>query len=476
MSISQIAESAQKDSAQFHEALFEYNPCHTIVVDTEGKIITYNKAKRESGDRLPEDGDILFKDYVGRHDGDMYAELMNCISSGRTKQFPSQSYLDRFFSITISPFPGGAIVISEDVTEQKKSEIELRKSEEFNRALFDFNPCQTIVVDTEGKIITYNKVKRESGDRLPGENDIIFKDYAGRYEDDMYSELQKCIKEGQTRRFPDQKYVDKYLTTTISPFPGGATIITEDVTKRVEAEKELAQAHEELKEKDKLKTAFVSTISHELRTSLCIFNNTVSNMNAGAMGKVNKKLKDSFEMASQSVDRLAKVIDEFIELSEIELGNVQLIKEEVDMRAIFEDVVKWANPKLKENNLKIKSVMPDVPSLITLDSAGITKVLHHLLDNAVKFSPNGSTIELQLEDRGRDVAFYVKDLGPGIEEENIEIIFDCFAKFDPNDCPGKTGLGIGLTLAKGIVEMHNGEIIVASTPGKQTTFRVVIPK
>ena len=476
MSVSGITESVKQDSAQFHEALFEYNPCHTIVVDTEGKIITYNRAKRESGDRLPEEGDILFKDYVGRHDGEMYSELMNCISSGKTKQFPSQSYLERFFSITISPFPGGAIVISEDVTEQKKSEIELRKSEEFNRAMFDYNPCQTIVVDTEGKIITYNKAKRESGDRLPGENDIIFKDYAGRYEDDMYSELLKCIKEGQTRRFPDRKYVDKYLTTTISPFPGGATIITEDVSKRVEAEKELAQANEELKEKDKLKTAFVSSISHELRTSLCIFNNAVSNMNAGAMGKVSKKLKDTFEMASGSVDRLAKVIDEFIELSEIELGKAQLTPEEVDMRAICEDVIKWVNPQLKESKLKLKSVMPDMASLITLDPAGITKVLHHLLGNAIKFSPKGTTIELQLEDRGRDIALYVKDQGPGIEAENVEKIFDCFAKFDPNNCPGKTGLGIGLTLAKGIVEMHNGEIIAASTPGKQTTFRVSIPK
>jgi signal transduction histidine kinase len=199
-------------------------------------------------------------------------------------------------------------------------------------------------------------------------------------------------------------------------------------------------------------------------------------MNAGAMGKVSKKHKDTFEMASGSVDRLAKVIDEFIELSEIELGNAQLIPEEVDMRAICEDVIKWVNPQLKESKLKLKSVMPDMASLITLDPAGITKVLHHLLDNAIKFSPKGTTIELQLEDRGRDIALYVKDQGPGIEAENVEKIFDCFAKFDPNDCPGKTGLGIGLTLAKGIVEMHNGEIIAASTPGKQTTFRVSIPK
>jgi signal transduction histidine kinase len=202
----------------------------------------------------------------------------------------------------------------------------------------------------------------------------------------------------------------------------------------------------------------------------------MSNINAGAMGKVSRKLKETFEMAGSSVDRLAKVIDDFVELSEIELGSAELMRTEIDMRNLCAEVIEWATPRMKDKKITFDVTMPEIESLITLDRARIVKVLQHLLDNAIKFVPKHGKIELHLEERGRDVAVYIKDNGPGIAPENIESIFECFSKFDAPECGGLTGLGLGLTLAKGIVEMHHGEIIVASTPGKTTTFRVVIPK
>jgi hypothetical protein len=89
------------------------------------------------------------------------------------------------------------------------------------QALFEYNPCQAIVVDTTGRIVMFNRAKRESGDRLPEPGDIMFRDYAAKYEIDMHAELVECMRTGQTRRFPEQKYGDKVLSTTISPFPGG---------------------------------------------------------------------------------------------------------------------------------------------------------------------------------------------------------------------------------------------------------------
>jgi signal transduction histidine kinase len=471
-----IKERMSPDSAEFHEALFEYNPCQTIVVDCDGRIVTYNRAKRQSGDRLPQEGDVMFKDYAGRDDGQMYDEMLDCMRTGQTKEFAEQKYQDRYFSITISPFPGGAIIISEDVTDRRKAREELQRSEEFNRALFEFNPCQTIVVDREGRIITWNKAKGESKDRLPSQGDVIFREYAGRYECDMFSELTECMQEGQTRRYPDQKYIDKYLTTTISPFPGGATIITEDVTKRVETEKALADANEVLEEKDRLKTAFVSSMAHELRTALCILNNAISNIDAGAMGKINRKVKETVEMAGGSVHRLARVVDDFVELSDIELGNVELSKDNFDIRALCQEVIAGFDKRIKDKGIRLKTIIPDVPCLVEADRKRMGNVLRHLLDNAVKFVAKQGEVEFQLENRGRDVAMYVKDNGPGIARENLEKIFECFERFDIPHCGGLTGLGLGLTLAKGTVELHGGEIIVASTPGKSTTFRVVIPR
>jgi signal transduction histidine kinase len=464
------------DNQQLYEALFEYNPCQTIVVDTEGRIVIFNRAKRESGDRLPAAGDIIFKDYAARYEIDMYSELMACMDSGQTKKFDEQQYVDKMLSTTIAPFPGGAIVITEDVTEQQKAEAELRQSEAFNRALFDYNPCQTIIVDNTGRIITYNRAKRESGDRLPREGDIIFKDYAGRCEHDMYSELTACIGTGQTRRFPDQTYGDKILSTTISPFPGGATIITEDVTQRIEAERKLAAANEVLKEKDRLKTAFVSTIAHELRTSLCIFQNVISNMNSGAMGKVHGKLREMLEMAGDSVRRLAHVIDDFVELSEAELGQCALMREQLDMTVFCRDAIEAVQPRLKARKIQLKTLLPEGGCLVTVDRAKMAKVLRHLLDNAAKYAPEGGYVEFCLEDRGRDAAFYVKNNGPGIAPENLEKIFDCFTSIEVDGQCGRAGIGLGLTLVRQIVKMHGGEVLAVSKPGKTTTFRVVIPR
>jgi hypothetical protein len=97
------------DKEAFNFALFQYNPVLTIVVDTEGRVIKSNKAKISSGDRLPNIGDIMYKDYASRHRIDMNLNLMECISSGTTGYVPELEYDTKILSITISPFPGGAI-------------------------------------------------------------------------------------------------------------------------------------------------------------------------------------------------------------------------------------------------------------------------------------------------------------------------------------------------------------------------------
>jgi hypothetical protein len=115
-----VKKLAEKEAFNF--ALFQYNPVLTVVVDTEGRVIKSNKAKIISGDRLPNIGDIMYKEYASRHEIDMYANLMECIRSGKTATFPELRYGNRVLSITISPFPQGAIITSQDITAQKHAE------------------------------------------------------------------------------------------------------------------------------------------------------------------------------------------------------------------------------------------------------------------------------------------------------------------------------------------------------------------
>ncbi len=115
------------ESELFNFVLFQYNPIGTIVVDMEGRVIRINKAKRKSREKLPRIGDLLYKDWTKEHKIDMHAELMKCIRSGKTKRFHELKHGDKFFSITIAGFPKGAIITTQDITNNKLAEEDKKK-------------------------------------------------------------------------------------------------------------------------------------------------------------------------------------------------------------------------------------------------------------------------------------------------------------------------------------------------------------
>ena len=113
---------AEKEAFNF--ALFQYNPIFTLVVDRAGRVVKSNKAKIISGDRLPNIGDIMYRDYASKHEINMHQQLMECIQTGAIRKFTELRYGNKVLSITISPFPDGAIITSQDITEQKTAELD----------------------------------------------------------------------------------------------------------------------------------------------------------------------------------------------------------------------------------------------------------------------------------------------------------------------------------------------------------------
>jgi hypothetical protein len=125
---------AQKEAFNF--ALFQYNPVLTVVVDREGRVVKSNKAKINSGDRLPNIGDVMYKDYASHHEVNMYQHLMDCMNNGKSESFHELWYGNKVLDVTISPFPNGAIITSQDITAQKVAENDrLKLIEKLQQAL-----------------------------------------------------------------------------------------------------------------------------------------------------------------------------------------------------------------------------------------------------------------------------------------------------------------------------------------------------
>lgn len=150
------AEQAIRESEERYRTLFENTPIQIVVVDSRGVVTAINRARRASADKPPEAGDRMYIDYASLHQLDMRAELMDCIASGAPKEFPEQPYGRRILSIRMSPFPGGAIIISEDISERKRSEDWLKRSHSLLSATLESTADGIMVVDMQGNMLSSN--------------------------------------------------------------------------------------------------------------------------------------------------------------------------------------------------------------------------------------------------------------------------------------------------------------------------------
>ena len=235
---------------------------------------------------------------------------------------------------------------------------------------------------------------------------------------------------------------------------------------------ELEKANEKLKELDRMKSDFVANVAHEIRTPLTIIKGNLDNIEKGFAGDVQPKQKEILKDVFRTVDRLARLINDLLDLSRIEAGEMNLRKEKFNIVELAEEVMKGFEELARNKKIGINKAFPARNVIINADRDKLTQVFVNLVGNAFKFSDRGEVtirvIELQDE-----VQIEVQDTGPGIEKDKTDKIFDKFVRIISEK---KEGTGLGLPIAKDIVELHKGRIRVESSPGKGTTFIFNIPK
>jgi signal transduction histidine kinase len=271
---------------------------------------------------------------------------------------------------------------------------------------------------------------------------------------------------------------DRYYAIVFAPLSssGNVNLYARDITEIKIAEMELRKANKELIEHDRLKSEFVSTVTHELRTPLCIFRNIISNALAGVHGTISKRLKENLEMAQQGVERLSRIISDFLDISKIEAGSLHLDVTLCSVNEMITETCRSLKLLASAKKIKIQTTLPARQSFAWVDRDRVVQVLVNLIGNAIKFIPIRGKIDVILEEDNEQVTIRVQDDGPGLTQEEMMRIFDRFVQAKILKGPGEHGTGLGLAISRELVMMHGGRIWVESEVGKGCVFSFTLPK
>jgi len=239
--------------------------------------------------------------------------------------------------------------------------------------------------------------------------------------------------------------------------------------------RELQTANAKLQELDRLKSTFVSIVSHELRTPMTSIKGYVENMLDGLTGALTEKQSRSLERVKHNIDRLTRMINELLDLSRIEAGRMELHVGPVSLGEVVAEVVESYQAAAREKAISLRAIPAEGLPMVRGDADKLNRILTNLIHNAIKFTPQGG--EIRVETRRRDAASVettVVDSGCGIPPQERDKVFDKFYWSESVPVEAR-GAGLGLAIAKSLVELHRGKIEVESTVGQGSRFSFTIP-
>jgi signal transduction histidine kinase/DNA-binding response OmpR family regulator len=236
-------------------------------------------------------------------------------------------------------------------------------------------------------------------------------------------------------------------------------------------ERELADRNARLQSVDHAKTRFFANVSHELRTPLTLTIGPLEDLRARAGG--DPQVERWLDIALRNARRLLRLVNQILDVSKLEAGAMHLAPRPLDLGPFTRGVVGAFAPVAERNGIRLTVETPDALRG-TFDADAVEKIVTNLLSNAIKFTPSGGTVHVSLTEEGASARLVVTDSGPGIPPDHIPHVFERFYQVDESTTRAQPGTGIGLALAKELVELHGGTIAVTSGSAG-TTFAATLP-
>ncbi len=241
--------------------------------------------------------------------------------------------------------------------------------------------------------------------------------------------------------------------------------------------KAIRETCKELRELDHMKSDFIAVASHELKTPLSLIKGYIETMSAGKLGEVNTRQQEKLAVVMGSVERLAEIVDKSLDFSIIERGRFIVEREDLQLAKILEAVLDEFAQEASDRKIHLKKDFPDELPHILGDEVRLHQLFHNLVANAVDFTTTGGvvTVHAFFDAKKRRVITEIADTGSGIPEEELKYLFTPFFQVESPTIRSHPGVGLGLAIAKGIVEGHDGTITVDSRVGEGSVFTIAFP-
>ena len=237
--------------------------------------------------------------------------------------------------------------------------------------------------------------------------------------------------------------------------------------------RDLSAANAELQELDQLKGQFLATLSHELRTPLTSILGYLELFDRGTLGALSDIQSQALDVVTRNAHTLARQLNNLLYLQEVRSSEIKRVPV-----AVYDMVLRLAvetNQRAQEQGLTLDMALQPIPPFFG-DAMALDQAFRNLLDNAIKFTPNGGRVRVALDDDPSRLILRVEDSGIGIPAEALDKIFVPFYQVDSSLARPHPGAGLGLAIVKHVVEAHDGQVSVRSAPGSGSTFTVVLPR
>jgi len=271
----------------------------------------------------------------------------------------------------------------------------------------------------------------------------------------------------------DRDTIDQAITEQLIQLRSALQSSYRNLEQRVkERTADLNDALERLSELSQMKANFVANISHELRTPLTHVKGYIELLAAESLGGITEEQRHALQVCQRATTKLESIIEDLLMFSLASRGEMSMKLNKVDVRRIVSLAAASAANKADERGVKVKAIAPDTIPMVQADPEKISWAMNQLLDNGIKFTPSGGSVEIALKEEGNNLVLVsVTDTGIGIPTSRYKELFEPFHQLDGSSTRHYGGTGLGLSLVRQIVEAHGSLLDVQSVEGKGSVFK-----